>query len=715
VEVKPLILSELNPPLNTILVKDQSDLRLVKDFVTETKEFGLDTETNVVQDFTDRKVRLIQVGNKKQQFVIDLLHFAGSPESLSQQGYFKAPAWFAPVADALKPGLESGDHLKIGVNLQFEYEVLKWGFGLRPWNFYDCMLVEQLIYCGRVHLMTKDFWGMDDMLLRYFGLKINKELQTSFDLDNELTEEQIAYAALDTRFPLALRSAQSATLVASKLETVANLVENPAIPAFGDVHLNGFYLDSKDWIENVEASQKKHIVNLEVLDTYFIPVVGGKDAPDIDLAAIEKLWKDEKDKVKRAEYRKQHQAARRTLKEWSDNCKKWEGKAAINYGSPSQLLAALRKMGFGEKKLPSTGDTDLKVLAKQYPVMKALQDYRETAQINKSFGLDYPEKYINKNTGRLHSKINQLGADTGRTSSTKPNVQQIPKGIWRCAFKPRPGYVLIKVDMSGAELRIMAELSGEPSWLEAFRNGWDVHSMGAEMMYRDRWTEATAEGCAYAARHEKCECPGHQDLRDKCKAVNFKVAYGGMDLSTNLGITKRESDEILAKHREAFPVLHAYLKKSGEDAKLNLASRTFSGRRRLFERPTWEKAKVLAAEKAEEYGKNPLFITTKDINRAYQGMYSSIERAGKNSPIQGGNADVAKVAVSIMWHRLETEFGAYLVSFVHDEFVVEAKPENAKEVSQLISDSIKKGGEYFMHTVVMECEGRTADSWGKKK
>jgi DNA polymerase-1 len=720
--IRELSVAELNPPLNVTLVKDSAGLLLVQDFFKRVTLFGFDVETNVTEDFTQRKVRTIQVGNRDEQYVIDLLHFAGSTEALMLQGNYNAPEWSWEVVKILREGLESGKHTKAGVYLQFDIESVKWSFGLRPWKLYDCNLVEKVIYCGRIPFYQDDFWGMAPMLERYAGFKIDKTLQKSYDLESELTQEQIEYAALDTRVPLAIMSGQASTVAKAGLGRVVDL-ENNAIPAFADMHLNGFYLDSDEWLQNVEDNRKKHLENIKVLDTYFLPVVGPKTEPVVDLLVLETVWKNCKDKEQRAAYRKDYQAGRKLLSDWKKKAEGFEGEAAINYAAPAQVLAALRKMGYGVKKLPDTNDKTLKGLSKD-PAIKALQDYRETAKASSSYGAEFLEKHVNPNTKRIHSKVNQIGAETGRTSSSKPNLQNILKGSkWRSAFKPRPGYVMVTVDMSGAELRIMAELSGEKSWLDAFDKNWDVHSMGAEMMYQDRWRAGADEGCPYVAAHQKCGCKaGHKSLRNNCKATNFKVAYGGADLSDDLGITKQESDDILRSHRTAFPDLWKYLEASGKYAEQNLCAHTFSGRRRLFEKPDWEKAKRIAMDRFKENGKDPMLITSRDIGRVYNSMFGAINRAGKNTPIQGGNIDVAKVAIGTgfdpsgnpyLWHRLETEFGAYLVNFVHDECVIEAKPENAEAVAEFVKDCIRRAGAEFMKKVVMESESNIADCWEK--
>jgi DNA polymerase I-like protein with 3'-5' exonuclease and polymerase domains len=268
----------------------------------------------------------------------------------------------------------------------------------------------------------------------------------------------------------------------------------------------------------------------------------------------------------------------------------------------------------------------------------------------------------------------------------------------------------------------MAELSGEPSWVDAFNNDWDVHSVGAEMMYKARWSSCTEDGCAYALEHKKCGCKGHKALRNKCKATNFKVAYGGEDLSNDLGISKEESRETLGTWRKSVPVLAKYLSDSGKSATQKFESRTFSGRRRLFTPPTWESAKEKAIERAKDDGKDPSLVGSTQVSRAYYTMFGNIERQGKNTPIQGGNADIAKVTMGcgydkngqpFMWHRLWSEFQAELVMFVHDEAVVECPEENAAACKEWIQDCIKRAGAEFMTKVTMESEGKISDRWEK--
>jgi DNA polymerase I-like protein with 3'-5' exonuclease and polymerase domains len=126
----------------------------------------------------------------------------------------------------------------------------------------------------------------------------------------------------------------------------------------------------------------------------------------------------------------------------------------------------------------------------------------------------------------------------------------------------------------------------------------------------------------------------------------------------------------------------------------------------------------MAMERYEKEGKDP----AKETSRIYHAMYAGVEREGKNMPIQGANADIAKVAMGCgveqdgfeyMWHVLEPRFGAYLVNFVYDEFVVECPEDRAKECEDYIGACIKRAGARFLKQVVMDYEGCIDDKWNK--
>lgn len=751
--IKPLVLSELNPPLNVHYISDATGLEKVRDFFKRVSVFTIDTETNVTKTFIPRRLRTIQVGDRNEQYVIDLLPFAQRAEVTltDSMGHYTAHNCYKPIIDTLVPVLESKDWLKVGHNLQFDYEVLKWCLGIEMWNLYDTMWAEKVLYAGLVSFDIKGFWALDDLVARYAGLLIDKSSQTSFDLESPLTQTQIDYCALDCRFPVAIKGAQRDKITKANLWKTCQ-IEFDAIPAFGDMKLNGITLDKLRWMAEVNKVKEDHFRNVIKLDHFFLPLVGKKGVPEFDLLALENIWRETTDKELRAEARKKFMECRKHLRKCQDNMDSYEGEAAINYGSNPQLLAALRKHGFNAKILPNTNDRNLKICSenptydmktvkKKDPeyvnigIIDTLRLYRETKKVLTTYGEGFIRDYVDPDTGLIHSSIIQLAAETGRTSSRNPNIQNIPRGSdWRSCFMARPGYKLITMDYNGCELRILAEYSREPAFVEAFLKGWDVHSVGAEIIFGDEWKNAAEPDCAYYTKdHQKCNCKLHKELRDKIKAINFGIAYGmeAKKLAEGVGCTEEEAQKLLDKYRKSFPVLIAYLEKSAEWATTKMESRTLAQRRRLFHKPTWADAVVVAKRRIAEKEKKSIFDanrleginpTPRQVSSAFKGMYSAIGREGKNTPIQGSNADMAKLAcgcgfdkngLPFMWHVLK-KYKALLVGFVHDEFLVEV-PEGPDEQPcfNAVGDSMQRGGAELVTVVQMTWEGHLGERWKK--
>lgn len=545
-----LIPSELSPALKPVIVTDLHTLQLVTEFMERVKVFSMDTETNYVSDWVERKIRTLMVGDRTEQYIIDLLAFAGSKEALeSAQGNYGANLGpLQPVVDALLPFLESHDYTKVGHNLQFDYEVLRWNLGLRTQGLYDTYLAEKNIYAGLVPLMTTDFWGLENLVERYVGLIMSKDEQKGFNLDLPLTENQITYCALDVRLPMAIRAGQLRVIRADGLENAVQ-IDCDAASAFGEMKLYGVATDDAGWTELDAENQRRKTRIVSALDRHFLKIVGTKYVNDGDrkqLEAIEDEWRDSPQKTpeqkkRRQELRFAYMEFRKRINAKDKTAKDCEGEAFINYASNKQLLDAFRKMGYGKKKMPDTNDSTLEELAK-YPslnVEKALDLYpdldlppvdllrlfRAVEKQITSYGLSWistkeNDGHRNKYTGRIHPNFNLFGTDTGRTSCSSPNVQQIPKEArFRRCFVARPGHRILTIDYSGCELRILAYLSQDPVWIDAFACNWDLHSIGAEMLFGKEWAEGAEEGCKYYAKKDKCKCKVHQELRNKVKAL----------------------------------------------------------------------------------------------------------------------------------------------------------------------------------------------------
>jgi DNA polymerase I-like protein with 3'-5' exonuclease and polymerase domains len=775
--LKVLLPSEMSPPLKPFLVTDLEGLSLCAAFLERTEVFGFDIETNVTNNFTERRIRTMQFGNRDEQYVIDLLAFAGTKERLiAAQGPNPTNDSLQPVIQALKPYLESKSKTKVGAQLQFEYEVDRYNLGLRCTGFFDVWRAEQQLYAGLVHRMITGFWGLENIVARYTGLAMQDTTSgTTFDLETPLTDKQIIYAALDVRLPCAVRIGQIKKIAEAKLVDSCQIDFN-AIPAFGDMFLNGVQTDDPQWIALIEANVEKKLTLLRKLDEKFIPVVGTKyitAAEEDHLIGLEEEWrktpqKTQEEKAARALCRTAYMKYRTGLNERRKIAEKCEGEAAIAYGSPQKLLAAFRKLGFSATKMPDTSDETLEKLSKypnltvekafvagdelNLPVVDLLRLFRSVDKQLSTYGYAWIRNWdevVGENghghrnpvTGRIHSNIDMFGTDTGRTSSSKPNIQNIPKEKrFRRCFTARPGYKVLTIDYSGCELRILAEMSKEPIWLEAFLKGWDVHSVGAEILFGQEWKDGaihtpytvevdgkleTIPLCAYYYKnakgldHDKCKCPIHEELRGRVKALNFGLAYGlsASGLSKQLNITYEAAGALLNLYKATFPTVMNFLEELGTAAKTRLEARTIIGTRRRWKKPSWELAMKRAAEdekaRAKKKSETPKPITDRDIRRKYTGMFGSIEREGKNAPIQGTNANLAKLAMGMVWERLEPEFGGLWLNMVHDELVVEVPEANAEAAFKFVGDCMTAAGALWIKSLPMTWEGKIKDYWTK--
>lgn len=810
-QLSPLILSELKPPLNAIIIQDATGLEKLREFLAaqEDRTLGIDTETNCVSDWWFRRIRTVQVGNRTQQFVIDFLAFAGGSEDnlVATQGNYGTTNGdtYKEIKEILEPILCTAEWLKVGVNLAFDYETIRWNLGLRMWHMFSCDLSERVLQAGTISLKKYAEFSMAAMTARYFGLELNKELQSSFDLKTPLTQEQINYAAFDTRMPLAIRQAQINVMTKDQLIAVSQ-IENDAIPAYVDMHLNGQRLDTVKWMKRIDNAVARQEKELKELDDYFIPIVGRKNDQldeaelarrykhwqedfelptqrETDLAAQKRLEKDKSRKavlalelkaaegtrrVAKAEARKHYSELSKKHTEVKHNIEKCAGDAYLNYKSQPQMLDALQKLP-GMRSIADVSDDTL-LRFNDRPVIQTLRKYRVNGKTIGTYGAQWTQRWITKPSkvegwlhpgdGRLHCLFNQLEASTGRSSSSKPNAQNLPaeKEVREC-FIADEDEDLITIDMSGCELRIIADMAQALSWIQAFSKRQDVHSLCTEILYPARWKEIALPDCTYYALGEdgqpkrvQCACPEHKKLRKHAKALNFGLCYGAgpAKLADELGISLDAAKELMKLHEEKFPDIWAFLKQRGEQAKEYKEARDMFGRRRTFPEPTWATAREwfienrgdtlelddtscesnvfqFKAKNLREPNEDELYKLTHrsptegEIKQGFRAMMGSIERQGKNMPIQGTNASICKRAMGsgfdanghpYLWHTLQ-RYGARLLSMIHDEVLVGCPKHCSVQVAEAIANAFKRAAAEVMHSVVMESEWRISNCWEK--
>ena len=321
--------------------------------------------------------------------------------------------------------------------------------------------------------------------------------------------------------------------------------------------------------------------------------------------------------------------------------------------SPKQLGEVL----FERLELPTfrrgkTGwSTDREVLRRlrdKHPIIDKIGDYRELTKLDNTYLSALPE--LLGEDGRLHTTFNQTVAETGRLSSTHPNLQNIPVRTElgrqiRDAFVADPGCVLVSCDYSQVELRILAHCSGEPALREAFRRGEDIH----------RATAAEVFGMEPA--------DVDRETRDRAKAVNFGIVYGISDfgLSEQLSISREDAGAYIAAYLERYPRVRSFIDTTVAEATQSGYVTTLFGRRR----PIPE-------------------LTGRTVQQRQLG-----ERLAVNTIIQGTAADVIKVAMARAHGALAgAGLRSTMVLQIHDELLIEAPEDESAEARSLVRDAM---------------------------
>jgi DNA polymerase-1 len=307
----------------------------------------------------------------------------------------------------------------------------------------------------------------------------------------------------------------------------------------------------------------------------------------------------------------------------------------------------LEKILFDELALPvlkrtpkggrSTDADVLEELALEHPLAKIVLQHREIDKLKGTY-LDALPRYVNKATGRIHTRFMQTVAATGRLSSVDPNLQNIPirtelGRTVRKAFVAPPGCSLVCADYSQIELRVLAHLSRDAVLLETYQKGEDVHARTASLVFDVPLGEVTS------------------DMRRKAKTINFGVIYGMGDaaLARQLDIPRAEAARFIEAYFRRYEGVARFMQSTVEGARRGEAVRTILGRRRFLP----------------------------NLHSANRGLRMEAERIAKNTPIQGTAADILKVAMVTLGNAPVVP-GARMVLTVHDELVFEA-PDAAVE------------------------------------
>ena len=375
----------------------------------------------------------------------------------------------------------------------------------------------------------------------------------------------------------------------------------------------------------------------------------------------------------------------------------------ISISSPTQiaiLLYDILKVPSVDKKAPrGTGEEILTRI--DNPICKAILEYREVAKLLSTY-VDKMGNEVNPKTGTIHCSFNQIGADTGRFSSSSPNMQNIPshnKEI-RQMFTASPGHVLLSSDYSAQEPRITAHLCQDPKMIKAYIDGKDLYAEMASLAFNFPYEECLE------FRPDGTKNPDGKERRNKAKAIFLGIVYGkGVKaIGEDLKVSTQKAQEIYDSVLKEFPALRQFMADNEYNAKTYGFVETIWGRKRRLpniQLPPYEFTYIGGVPKDFD----PLFDDEEEVNdgpaggsnhrfnladgiliKDNGGYIAEATRQCTNARVQGSAADLTKLAMLEVANdeRLK-ELGFKLLLPVHDELIGECPEENAKEVAERFS------------------------------
>ena len=562
-------------------VGDRDALQTWIDRIYERGYVAVDTETTGLDEMTANLVGISLCVEAGEACYIPLIHKSSRADDLF--GSDDLAEGQMPLEDALQmltPMLEDPAILKIGQNMKYDAKIFA-QLGITVAPFDDTMLMSYAMHAG-LH-----GHGMDALSERYLNhtpIPIKPLLgsgKSAVTFDKVPLEQAVPYAAEDADITLRLWQQFKPALHRAQTTRVYETLERPLVPVLAQMERYGVKVD-RDTLSRMSNAFAQKMAGLEA---EIHEVVGHP----------------------------------------------------FNVGSPKQLGEILfEEMGLeggkkGKTGAYATGADVLEDLATEHRLPGLVLDWRQLSKLKSTY-TDALQDHINKETGRVHTSYSITGASTGRLASTDPNLQNIPirseegRRI-REAFVAEEGKVLVALDYSQIELRLLAHIADLPALKQAFADGQDIHAMTASEMFDVPLDEMTPE------------------IRRQAKAINFGVIYGisGFGLARNLRIPRAEAQGFIDRYFERFPGIRTYMDDTKAFAKEHGYVQTLFGRK----------------------------IHTPEI--ASKGPRAGFAaRAAINAPIQGTAADVIRRAMIRMPDAIEG-LPAKMLLQVHDELLFEVE------------------------------------------
>ncbi|MEM9794134.1 MAG: DNA polymerase I, partial [Pseudomonadota bacterium] len=581
---------------------------------------AVDTETTALDEMRAQLVGISLSVTPGKACYVPVAHVDGAGDLLGRAERSAGQMQPDAVLEQLRPMLEDPSILKIGQNMKYDLKIFaRYGVNVAP--IADTMLMSYACHAG-LH-----GHGMDTLSERYLDhtpIPIKSILGTGKSqktFDQVPIEDAVPYAAEDADITLRLWHLFAPKLPSESVTTVYETMERPLVPVLAQMEMAGITVD-RDHLSRMSNSFAQQMAGLE--------------------AEI-------------------HELAGRSF----------------NVGSPKQLGEIL----FDEMSLEggkkgktgayATGADVLETLAAQgHDLPARVLDWRQLSKLKSTY-TDALQEHIHPDTGRVHTSYSIAGANTGRLASTDPNLQNIPVRTEegrriREAFVPGPGKILVSLDYSQIELRILAHIAGIDTLKQAFHDGLDIHAMTASEMFDVPLDQMTP------------------DVRRKAKAINFGVIYGisAFGLANNLRIPREEAKGFIDRYFERFPGIREYMDHTVAFAKETGYVQTLFGRK----------------------------IHTPEIGA--KGPRAGFAwRAAINAPIQGTAADIIRRAM-IRVPQAISSLPATMLLQVHDELLFEVSEEAVEPVIAAVRTVMEGACDPAVHlSVPLTVDAGTGANW----
>ena len=583
------------------LIDNVNDLNRWVTKIYQRGYVAVDTETTGLNDMIVDLVGICLSVEIGEACYIPVGHTNGEDDLFGGASLCNGQINLDEALEILRPVLQDPSIIKIGQNVKYDTKIFaRYDVNLAPVD--DTMLLSYAINGG------KHNHGMDYLSERYLNHKpisIKTLLgsgKSAITFDKVSINDAVNYAAEDADITLRLWKLFKPMLHESSVTKVYETLERPLIPVLAKMEMNGIKVDRN---------------TLSRMSNNFAQSMSGLEAEIYDLAG-----------------------------------------QTFNVGSPKQLGEIL----FDKLELPGgkkgktgaygTGVDVLEDLASEgHELPVKVLDWRQMSKLKSTY-TDALQGHINPNTGRVHTSYVISGASTGRLSSTDPNLQNIPirseagRKI-REAFIAEEGNVLLSLDYSQIELRILAHIAKIDTLKQAFHEGQDIHALTASQMFNVPLENMDPM------------------VRRQAKAINFGVIYGisGFGLARNLRIPRKEAQSFIDTYFERFPGIRTYMDETVSFAKENGYVETLFGRK----------------------------IHTSEIN-AKGPQAGFAKRAAINAPIQGTAADVIRRAMVQMPNAI-SHLPVKMLLQVHDELIFEVKKDALNETTEVVRNITEKASE----------------------